>query len=73
VALKGTAAVLPQGKPVVSRETKGSGGSNGRQDDAADLRPGQKPKDTARGGEVIPASGTQPKKPAADAEPEDVK
>ncbi len=73
VALKGTAAVLPQGKPVVSRETQGSGGSNGRQDDAADLRPGQRPKDAARSPDVVPASATQPKKPAPDAEPEDVK
>src|SRR5262244_806660 len=73
VVLKGTAAALPTGKPVVSREPQGSGGSNGRQDDAADLRPGQRPTDAARAPDVVPASTTPPKKPAADAEPEDVK
>jgi hypothetical protein len=72
VVLKGTAAALP-GKPVVTRETQGSGGSDGRQDDAADLRPGQRPKDAALAPAVVPASAAQPKKPAADAEPEDVK
>ena len=73
VALKGTAAALPPGKPVVSRETQGSGGSSGRQDDAADLRPGQRPTDGARAADVVPASTTKPKKPPTDTEPEDVK
>jgi hypothetical protein len=73
VVLKGTAAGMPEGKPVVSREAQGSGGSNRRQDDAADLRPGQRPADASRGPGVVPASATQPKKPARDAEPEDVK
>ncbi|HZJ55470.1 MAG TPA: hypothetical protein VFD38_15125 [Myxococcaceae bacterium] len=73
VVLKGTAAGMPEEKPVVSREAQGSGGSNRRQDDAADLRPGQRPADASRGPGVVPASATQPKKPARDAEPEDVK
>ena len=72
VVLKGTAAGMPQEKPVVSRETQSSTGNTGRQDDAADLRPGQRPKES-RGPGVVPASATQPKKPARDAEPEDVK
>ena len=72
VVLKGTAAGLPPGKPVVSREPQAAGG-NGRQDDTADLRPGQRPADGARAPEVVPASASKPKKPAADAEPEDVR
>jgi hypothetical protein len=72
VVLKGTAAGLPPGKPVVSRETPASD-TSGRQDDASDLRPGQRPSDAARSPGVVPASATQPKKPAADAEPEDAR
>ena len=72
VVLKGPAAALPAGKPVVSRDTQGSA-TSGRQDDASDLRPGQRPSDAARARDVVPASATQPKKPAADAEPEDVR
>ncbi|HUM09681.1 MAG TPA: tetratricopeptide repeat protein [Myxococcaceae bacterium] len=70
VVLKGTSAGLPPGRPVVTREPQASG--NGRQDDTSDLRPGQRPAD-GRGSEVVPASATQPKKPAADAEPEDLR
>jgi len=70
VVLKGTSAALPPG-PVVTRETQAASG-NGRQDDASDLRPGQRPADT-RAPEVVPGSASQPKKPAADAEPEDLR
>jgi len=72
VVLKGTAAGLPPGKPVVSRETPAPD-TSGRQDDASDLRPGQRPSDAARAPGVVPASASKPKKPAADAEPEDVR
>src|SRR5215813_8313438 len=72
VVLKGTAAAMLSGKPVVSRETQGSGGSDGRQDDAADLRPGQRPADGARAPDVLPASTTPQKKAAPDSEPEDL-
>jgi hypothetical protein len=70
VALKGTAAGIPAGRPVVANEPQAKG--NGRQDDASDLRPGQRPTD-GRTPAVVPASATQPKKPAADGEPEDVR
>jgi hypothetical protein len=70
VVLKGTAAGLPAGRPVVANEPQAK--SSGRQDDASDLRPGQRPTDGHRT-DVVPASATQPKKPAADAEPEDVR
>ncbi len=71
VVLKGTSAGLPPGRPVVTREPQAASGS-GRQDDASDLRPGHRPAD-ARAPEVVPASASQPKKPAADAEPEDLR
>jgi len=71
VVLKGTSAGLPPGKPVVTREPQATSGA-GRQDDASDLRPGQRPVD-ARAPGVVPASTSQPKKPAADAEPEDLR
>ena len=70
VVLKGTAAGLPAGRPVVANEPQAK--SSGRQDDASDLRPGQRPT-TGHKSDVVPASATQPKKPAADAEPEDVR
>jgi hypothetical protein len=66
VALKGASAGLPAGRPVVSREPV----PPVRQDDASDLRPGQRPAD-ARAPQVVPAAAK--KKPAADAEPEDVR
>ena len=71
VMLKGTSAGLPTGRPVVTREPPAAGAS-ARQDDSSDLRPGQRPAD-ARSPALVPASATQPQKPPADAEPEDLR
>jgi tetratricopeptide (TPR) repeat protein len=68
LVLKGTSAGLPPapGRPVVAREP-----SSGRQDEASDLRPGQRPADAPSA--VVPASTSQSKKPTAETEPEDVR
>jgi len=70
VVLKGASAGLPAGRPVVSREPGNTSGSV-RQDDASDLRPGQKPVD-GKSLQTSPASTTSTR-PRADAEPEDVR
>jgi len=70
VVLKGTSAVLPPGRPVVARDPSPMSGS-ARQDEASDLRPGQRPTDGSSPA-VVPAS-TQQKKPSAETEPEDVR
>ncbi|HSP19705.1 MAG TPA: hypothetical protein VLQ79_09330, partial [Myxococcaceae bacterium] len=70
VVLKGPGAGLPAGRPVVSRQP-GTTSASARQDDASDLRPGQKPGDGSTS-QVAPATTTSTK-PRADAEPEDVR
>jgi hypothetical protein len=70
VVLKGTSAGVAPGRPVVAREPSPMSGS-ARQDEASDLRPGQRPAD-GKSTAVVPASAQQ-KKPSADSEPEDVR
>lgn len=71
VVLKGTSAALPPGRPVVAGEPSAQAG-NGRQDEATDLRPGQRPTE-ARPSEVAPPRAAQSQKRPADAEPEDLR
>ena len=71
VVLKGTSAGLPPGRPVAGREPSPTSPS-ARQDEASDLRPGQRPVD-APAPDVVPASTSQSKKPTAETEPEDVR
>ena len=70
VVLKGTSAVLAQPRSVAARDAAPASG-NARQDDASDLRPGQRPTD-ARAPAVVPAKTNSPASKSADAEPEDV-
>ena len=69
VVLKGTQASLTAPRSVATREGTAVNGSP-RQDEASDLRPGQRPADT-RTPAIVPAQ-TNPKKAKSDAEPEDL-
>jgi TolA-binding protein len=72
VVLKGTAAAAVAPRPVAVREAAGTGG-NQRQDDASDLRPGQRPVvDKSTKGEVVPAKAQRPKPASGSDEPEDL-
>jgi len=56
---------------VATREQPATGG-NPRQDDASDLRPGQRPVDKPGKSEVVPAKAQKPKPPSGSDEPEDL-